>query len=235
MSALSDAGSLIESDAVARDNRARRRTWVIGGALLVLSALVVLVRVLTYRAGIVGESPAWAYYIKDWLWGIGALILVIGLGRAGSITGRRPFATILVILQIIVASPAAAWYLSTRLPDLPTSTHAAEDAWTAVFIPYYLAVFALTFTAALAIGLVRAVPAPWCWAPSVAFLVAIVFGSAVSGGAYVLGGFSVVYLPVISTGLLGMLAIVLGIRAGRDEPAETRRPLPEFQEGSAQR
>lgn len=218
-----------QADAETRDARARRRTWVTGGVLLALSALVALL-VLSARLGLVASG--WIHYSKDVLWGIGALVLVIGFGRAGSITGRRPFATTVTVLQVLVSSPAAAWYLSTQLPDLPPSTHAAEDAWTAVFIPYYLMVFALTFTAALAIGLVRAVPAPWCWAPFLAFLVAIVFGSAASAGAYALGAFTVVYLPVITTALLGILAIVLGIRAGRDEPADTRRPLSETQEGS---
>lgn len=54
--AESDAGS----DADARDARARRRTWVIGGALLVLSALLVVLRMLLFRAGIIGAHPAWA-------------------------------------------------------------------------------------------------------------------------------------------------------------------------------
>ncbi|WP_313354441.1 hypothetical protein [Microbacterium sp.] len=229
MGATPDAGS----DADDRDARARRRTWVIGGALLVVSALVVVPRALLYQAGIIGPSPGWVHYVGDWLWAIGVLILVIGLGRAGSITGRRPFSTVVVILQVIVASPAASLWLSTLVLDDPQNLHAQEDSWSAIFLPYYVTVFVLTFIAALSIGLARAVPEPWCWAPSGALLVAIAFGSVGLGGVHGLAGFTVVYLPAITTALLGVLAIVLGIRAvgQREAPPETTRPLPDSREG----
>lgn len=192
------------------DTRARRRTWVIGGALLVLSGVVSLV----------ARGPlGWMYSGKDWLWGIGALVLVIGLGRAGSITRRRPFATIVTILQIAVASPAASSYLSTRLPDLPPSTNAAEDAWSALFFPYYVLVFVLTVTAAIAIGIAGAAPKPWSWAPFWVLIATIGFWSVVAGGGHGLGGFTVVYLPAVSTVFLGILAIVLGIRTRRSVPS----------------
>lgn len=193
-----------EADAEALDARARRRTWTTGGALLVLAAAV----------GLVARGPlGWMHYGKDWLWGIGVLVLAIGIGSAGSITGRRPFATIVVILQVIVASPAVSWYLSTHLADYPPSTNAREDAWAALFIPYYLVVFILTLVAAFLIGTARAVPRPWSWAPLWVVLVALAFGLASALGGYALGGFTVVYLPMISTVLLGILAIVLGIRS----------------------
>ncbi len=230
MRATSDAGS----DADDRDARARRRTWVIGGALLMASGLVVVPRALLYQAGIIGPSPGWVHYVGDWLWAIGVLILVIGLGRAGSITGRKPFSTVVVILQVIVASPAASLWLSTFVLDDPQNLHAQEDSWSSIFLPYYLTVFVLTFIAALSIGLARAVPEPWCWAPAVAFLVAIVFGSVGLGAVHWLAGFTVVHLPAITTALLGVLAIVLGIRAvgQRVAPAEATRPLPDAREGS---
>lgn len=174
------AQSDAEVDAVARDARAQRRTWVIGGALLVLSALVVLVLLLAFRLGVVaaGGWPVWVYDVKDWLWAIGALVLIIGLGRAGSITGRRPFTTIVVILQVVVASPMTSRWLSTLILDDPQNPHAEEDSWGAVFMPYYLVVFALTLAAVILIARARAVPTPWNWAPMWAFGAAGAFGIA---------------------------------------------------------
>ncbi|MBN8204492.1 hypothetical protein JF550_00810 [Microbacterium esteraromaticum] len=212
MDATSDAGDC--------DVRARQRTWVIGGALLLMSALLVVLRMLLFRAGIIGSMPDWTYYVKDWLWAIGVLILVIGLGRAGSITGRRPISTLVVILQVFVAAPVAATWLSTLVLDDPQNPYAQEDSWSAIFLPYFLVVGVLTLLAATLIGRARAVPSPWSWAPLWAVGATFAFYAATFTAAPAFGGFTVVYLPVISTALLGVLAIVLGIRA------RTRRPVP---------
>lgn len=203
------------SDAEAADARERRRTWMIGGAVLVLAAVV----------GLVARGPlAWLYYGDDLLWGVGVLILVIGIGRAGSITRRRPFATTVVILQVIVASPAASWYLSTQLPDLPPSTNAAEDAWSALFMPYYVLVFVLTVTAVFMIGFAGAVPKPWSWAPSWVLVWSAVlwwvslqtFSSAPLGTwAATVGAYIGPVSGAIGIAFLGILAIVLGRRSTR--------------------
>lgn len=178
---------------------------------------------LAAAVGLVARGPlGWMHYGKDWLWGIGVLVLAIGIGSAGSITGRRPFATIVVILQVIVASPAVSWYLSTRLPDLPPSTHAAEDAWGALFMPYYAIVFALTVATVLLIGFAGVVPRPWSWAPSWVLVWSSVFWwlslqmfSSAPLGTWIatVGAYIGPVSGAIGTAFLGVLALILGRRS----------------------
>lgn len=195
--------------------RQRRRTWVTGGILLVLSAVVSVIA----RGPLAGIAPA-----KDWLWAIGALVLVIGLGRAGSVTARKPFVTVVAILQILLANPLAAAFVSSFILADPASLQAEEDSWKSTVFPYLVVVFVLTVLTALLIGFARAVPRPWSWAPTwvlawswiLGFLSLQMFSGApvgtwVATGAVCLGWLS----ASLGTAFLGVVAIVLGLRATR--------------------
>ena len=198
-------------DTADRDARARRRTWVAGGATLLLAALV----------GFVARFQlAQFHYVKDVLWAAGALVLVIGIGRAGSVTGRRPLGTIVALLQVLLASPPVAIYLSGLVPDDPGNPYAEEDAWGSVMFPYFAVIAVATIVAVLLIGFADALPRPWSWAP--AWVLAL---SALSGVASVLllsrtgspdvAGRVLYEVPGVGMASLGVLAIVLGVRAAR--------------------
>lgn len=195
--------------------RRRRLTWVCGGALIALSALVGFVaRFELSQFGWSGEV----------LWVLGVMILVIGLGRAGSITGRRPVATTVVLLQLVLASTPTRMYLSSLLPEIPGNPNAEEDAWGALMIPYYAALFATTIIAVLLIGFIAALPRPWNWAPAWALAgsgVAMVASISVPFDDRVAGVRRILFeIPGTGILLLGVLAVVLGLRAGREEAVD---------------
>lgn len=135
----------------------RRRTWVIGGAALIGAALA---------GPILRSAPGGVSYAGDVLWAAGALVLVIGLGRAGSVTGRRPFTTAVVLLQILLANPLAALLVTGLIAKDPQNPQAGEDAWKAIYLPYQVVVFVLTVLAVILIGAAGALPSPWTWAPA---------------------------------------------------------------------
>ena len=204
--------------------RQRRRTWVVGGILLVLSAVVGFVA----RFELSSFSGA-----REVLWALGVLILVIGLGRAGSITGRRPIATTVVLLQLALASTPMLNLLSSLTPEIPGNPNAEEDAWGALMLPYYAVLFLITVAAVLLIGFVDALPRPWSWAPAW-----VLVGSGIAMAALIMVTFADaaavprrILFEVPGTGvmLLGILAVVLAIRAGRTEDADAlgpSRPAP---------
>ncbi|WP_439280158.1 hypothetical protein [Microbacterium sp. A93] len=198
-------------NAADRDARSRRRTWVTGGALLLLTALV----------GFVARFDlAQFHYWNDVFWAVGVLVLVIGFGRAGSITGRRPLATIVTVLQLVFASPLAAGYLSSLVPSDPGNPYAEEDAWIAVMFPYFAVVLVLTVAAVILIGIANALPRHWSWAPALVLAASAASSAALSlfsAGDGTLGIVTrMLYeVPGVGIALLGALAIVLGLRAKR--------------------
>jgi len=199
--------------------RQRRRTWVIGGVLLVLAAVVGFVA----RGPFVGMHAA-----TDVFWALGVLVLVIGLGRAGSITRRRPIPTAVVLLQLAVANPLMVWCLSTLPLTDPQNPYQQEDSWISVFLPYYAAVFVLTVAAVIVIGVMRALPRPWSWAPSWVLAWSWGLGAAslaMFGAAPLdtplstIGALLGLVSAQLGTLFLGVVAVVLGWRAAL-EPVE---------------
>ncbi|WP_223585742.1 hypothetical protein [Microbacterium sp. OVT16B] len=192
--------------------RQRRRTWVSGGILLMLSALV----------GFVARFElSWVSSAGEVLWVLGVLVFVIGLGRAGSVTRRRPVATTVVLSQLVLASTPMRMALNSLVPEIPGNPNAEEDAWGAVMFPYYVVLFAITILAVLLIGFVDALPRPWGWAPAWVFV-----GSGVAMVASMMMPFddqAVVLrrilfdVPGAGILLLGVLAIILGMRTARVE------------------
>ncbi|MFK4762760.1 hypothetical protein ACI3KS_17670 [Microbacterium sp. ZW T5_45] len=189
--------------------RQRRRTWVVGGILMALAASV----------GFAARFELAPYHAaKDVLWALAVLVLVVGLGRAGSITRRRPFASTIVLLQVAMAAPPLPTFLSGLVPDDPGNLHAQEDAYLAVMIPYQALLFAVTVVAVILIGAVAALPRPWSWAPACVLALSVLSSTATLAIGF--GGPSAVLqrvlyeVPGAGMLLLGVIAIVLGIRAG---------------------
>ena len=200
--------------------RQRRRTWLIGGALLVLAGI----------AGLVARGPlVGMHYAKDVLWALGALVLVIGLGRAGSVTRRRPIPTVVVLLQLAVANPLTAWWLSTLPLKDPQNPYHQEDSWISVFLPYYAAVFALTVASVIVIGVMRALPRPWSWAPSWVLVWSwglgaaslAMFGAApLDSPLSTIGALLGLVSAQLGTMFLGAVAVVLGWRVAVEPGAD---------------
>ena len=195
--------------------RQRRRTWVLGGALLIACALVQLA----------AQGPlAPLGRAVDGLFAAGALVLVIGLGRAGSVTARRPLGTGAVIALAVVqpAAPYLASLLLTGTVPPPGAISGYEIfAWAQLTAALMLAIIGAT-----QIGRVGVVPRPWNWAPlwalgavTLAFLIPnapfwsplFSSGEDVSGLLALFRAFGLVRpLAVV---FLGVVAIVLGVRS----------------------
>lgn len=205
-------------DAPTQADRARQRTWVTAGVLLVLSALVGVVA----RGPLVDIHPA-----RDWLFAAGAILFIIGLGRAGSVTERRFAGTAATILLAVAPMTQALW--AGFVPGDETDPHAVEDISALVAVAYYGTVFALAVVSVVQIARARVVPSPWRWAPAwvLAWTILTVgfglnlFGSAPLGTAVaVLGSALVSYGPVAGVAFLGILGIVLGNRRTHDRVNE---------------
>lgn len=206
------AGVVPEAATVA--DRARQRTWVAAGVLLVLSALVSLVA----RGALVVIHPA-----GDWLFAAGAILFVVGIGRPGSVTGRRFVGTAATILLAIAPMTQALW--AGFVPGGEANPNTVEDISALVAMAYYGTVFALAIVSVVQIARARVVPSPWRWAPAWVLVWTILtvgiglnlFGSGPLGSAVaVLGSVLATYGPAAGVMFLGILGIVLGRRRAHD-------------------
>ncbi|MBT2485922.1 MULTISPECIES: hypothetical protein [unclassified Microbacterium] len=205
----------------ARGPRARRRTWVAGGALLLLSVAVGIAA----RGQLASFAPA-----KDWVFAAAMILLVVGMGRAGSLTARRIVGTAAAILLVTVPLTQSYWF--SFIPDSTEDPHLAEDVGAFIAFTYHGIMAILAVITVVEIARAKVIPSPWRWAPLwVAVLTPItyaigltLFSSAPLGttlastGAIVAG-----YGPAVGIALLGVLGIALGMRekATRDDaPAE---------------
>ena len=85
---------MIVVDATADAVRQRRRTWMTGGVLFLVSALLGLARV---------SVPGLPFGISQLLFHAGAVVFAVGLGRGGSVTARRPLGTGAIIALAVWA------------------------------------------------------------------------------------------------------------------------------------
>ncbi|MHC9045711.1 hypothetical protein ACYX8G_14065 [Microbacterium saperdae] len=193
-----------------RTLRAQRLTWVAGGVLLLLSVAVGLAA----RGPLTGLSPG-----KDWLFTAAVVLLVIGIGRGGSITARRVVGTLATILLAIAPMTQSYWF--TLLPDNTGDPNAAEDAWVLVATAYFGILLVLAVSSVVEIARARVISSPWRWAPlwvmvwtPVTYAIGLAFFSAAPLGTAVasFGAIFSLYGPAVGVAFLGVLAIVLGMR-----------------------
>lgn len=201
-----------DADAEARAASARRRTWVIGGILLLLSVLVLVVA----RGPLAAVVPA-----KDWLFAAAGIVFAVGLGRGGSVTRRGVLGTVSTILLVVAPLTQAFWF--SLVPDT-LDPHAEEDVWTLTWMAYLAVLAVLALVSIFCIGLADVVPSPWRWAPAwvvawtpIAYLSGLFLFSSRSPTAD-LGAYLTLYGPAAGTAFLGILGLVLG----RREPVPTR-------------
>lgn len=204
---------MTDPDAASQADGARQRTWVTAGVLLVLSALVSVAA----RGPLAVMHPA-----GDWLFAAGAVLFAAGLGREGSVTGRRVVGTAATILLAVAPLTQAFW--AGFVPADESNPNTVEDISALVSMVYYGIVFALAVVSVVQIARARVVPSPWRWAPAwvlgwTILTVGIglqLFGSAPLGTVMAaLGSSLALYGPAAGVAFLGILGIVLGHRRAR--------------------
>lgn len=190
---------------------------MIGGVLIALSALLAL-----GISNLQGLLPGLPFDIIEVLFCAGAVVLAIGIGRAGSVTARRPLGTgaiiALAVWQLLVTP--VLWQL------FGADEHGigAGDLSATMIISTTIDVvtLALALIAVVQVGRIGVVPKPWNWAPmwvliAVAgpqLLLNLVLSTGVVGDQNVMlalfGLVALVRLTAIV--FLGVLAIVLALR-----------------------
>ncbi|MGB4135684.1 MAG: hypothetical protein WA971_03920, partial [Microbacterium sp.] len=126
--------------------------------------------------------------------------------------------------QLVLASPPASRFVSGLVPKDPQNPYTEEDSWNSIVLPYLGVVFVLTVLAVILIGLAGALPRPWSWAPSWVLAASVIAGWASNllfmasirqGGAANVVSRMLFELPGVGVMFLGVVAIVLGLRATR--------------------
>lgn len=149
--------------------RSRRLTWFVGGILLIIAGL-------TWCAVQLASAPlGWLGLVTE---AAALIVFAVGIGRAGSVTARRPLGTFaLAGLGVWVIVGTIARVVLTAAV-LPRGADAADQlvmmhrlVWTATDV----ITLVLAVIAGIEIIRARAVPAPWRWMP-LAAVVLIVAG-----------------------------------------------------------
>lgn len=166
----------------------------------------------------------------------GAVIFAMGLGRAGSVTARRPLGTAatvgLVVWQLLVGPLfGALLFLGMLLfawsPTDVSGSVAAFGAVNVVSVSIEVITLALSVIAVVQIGRIAVVPRPWNWAPLWA-LIAVVAAQLIPNVVATAGSitdqtllnalFSLATLvTAAAVAFLGALGIVLAPRPARSE------------------
>ncbi|MCK2036755.1 hypothetical protein KZC51_11480 [Microbacterium sp. SSW1-49] len=198
----------------------RRLTWVAGGVLMLLSVAAGFAARGTWG----GLSP-----VKDWLFAAAGILLVVGVGRAGSITSRRLLGSVSTIL--LVVAPLTQGYWFSLIPADTGDLNAEEDAWVLVAAAYFGVLLVLAIVSVIAIVRAGVIPSPWRWAPVWVMIwipmtnaIGLALFSAAPLGTPVASFGATLSLSGAAMGVafLGTLAIALGIRSApltaSDEP-----------------
>ncbi|MEJ1087938.1 hypothetical protein WDU99_06365 [Microbacterium sp. Mu-80] len=207
---------MITVDASGKAAMERRRTWLIGGILLVAYAMMTLVGWMGTALS-VGRLPSL-------LISAAFLIFAVGIGRGGSVTARRPLGTG-ALIALALWHAGAPW-LFDLIPDTAYDHPGYFAAVQMLTITGVVVELVLAIIAVTQIGRTGVVPPPWRWAP-LWVLIAVIAGQLPQTGA-VLGSMvtsqdALVTINALAALLnaagvcfLGVLAIVLGTRR---EPA----------------
>ena len=198
--------------------RQRRRTWVLGGTLLIASATAVLAA----QGRLFVLSP-----LIDPLFALGALVLAVGIGRAGSVTARRPLGTgaVIGLVVVMMAQPFIfSAFASPSQRELPLQNSASPLELVIPVTQSVMLLFAIT--AVVQIGRIGVVPRPWNWVPLWALVAVVIartlpiapFWSPLLGSgenvAPLFQAFdALMLLNPLAVAFLGIVAIVLGTRS----------------------
>src|SRR5690606_23681467 len=200
---------------------------MLGGGLLAASALLGL----ALRSFLLPGLPFMS--LSDVLFSAAAVIFAIGLGRAGSVTARRPLGTS-ALIALAVWLPVAAPPQQLLLPmevsfDDPAERGGYFQLVNMVGITTEAVSLVLAIIVVVQIGRGGVVARPWAWAPLWALVVVVAARTVLSGmvpmpglvenqeamfAVFGLAGF----LVAASVGFLGVLAMILAVRP---EPGST--------------
>jgi len=194
--------------------------WIWGGGLLLASAVLPLITGSVGFAAAGGLAGAVFAWIGMLAFAASMAVFAGGLDGRGSVVARRP-AGMAALIALAAVTPLV-WVLTAIFP------YSAADPGGYVWWGYAeLAVrFAAALVAVVAVGRARVVPPPWNWSP--AWGLAAVVGTgvlaqvtavAIAGGPGDQETLATVFafsslVAVVVPSLLGILAIVLGSRAG---------------------
>lgn len=145
----------------------RRRTWMLGGVLLIVVAL------LWFGIPLGKEVlTGWAAFI---LQVVAFAVFAIGLGRQGSVTARRPVGTIaLVALGVwALVGPVSRVLMTPPTDAEPDALGQYATTVQVVTTTIDVAGLALGVIAAVQIVRARVVPSPWRWLPPAALVVVV--------------------------------------------------------------
>ncbi|MEV7632514.1 hypothetical protein AB0N64_08910 [Microbacterium sp. NPDC089318] len=206
-------------DVTAADTtRSRRRTWMTGGVMFVASALLGLGMVTV---------PGLPFSISQLLFHAGAVVFAIGLGRGGSVTGRRPLGTgaiIALAVWSLIMAPVAWMLVNSAAPTDAGYLSTAAMVGTADQVVSLV----LAIIAAVQIGRIAIVPKPWNWAPLwalgaivVAQLIPNLIAAAGSISDQTLLGALFAVISLISASAVAFLGVVALVLALRPAPGET--------------
>lgn len=192
-----------------------RRAWMVGGSLVLL--------VVVLDAGAGGSWPDGGL-VRTLLLAAALVVFAVGVRGSGSVTGLRPTGTI--ALCALAATLLVSWVVNATLLPMGGRLDVAVVVGQVILVLQ----FALALVAVERIGRLAVVPRPWNWAPGIAFgVIALLY--AVTAVAAVMSRQALEvfgYVAVTVNGIasvaalvaLGVLAIVLGDRAGRASTAE---------------
>ena len=216
---------------ISNEGRQRRSTWATSGVLLIAAGLLSLPEPLL---GGPGGGLGW---IPPLLLLAAALVLAIGFGPTGSVTGRRPLGTAAVVVFAAASLIGALLPLLVPAPSGIDPASAAASGALIGSIGLVLALVALVsgLVAAMGIGRAGVVPRPWNWAPLWAFVVGALTAIARYAGplAASFGGRSDAaawnaatgIVDAVAVGLLGVVAVALALR-GRTASAAGAADAP---------
>ncbi|MFJ4037971.1 hypothetical protein ACIPVB_07780 [Microbacterium sp. NPDC090007] len=201
--------------------RGANKSWVIAGALLLVSMLL---RGVSLGVGfrISTETAHLVTTVSDALAGAGILLLAVGLTRAESVVDRRPLG--LVAMVVLAVWPLAAAGIAPVLPQMDRATYdrgldayrAAESALTAFWLAGLIVPLVASLVAALAVRRSPTVPRGW------GRLVVAVWVSSVLLGAVQLWSVPLWWLHNLAPlGLVGLLSMVAGFRVRTDADDHT--------------
>lgn len=197
---------------------------MLGGGLLAASALLGL----ALRSSFLFVPGV--LFLADVLFAAGAVLFAVGLGRAGSVTGRRPLGTVAIIalaVWLLIALPLQELLVPMEVSfDDPAARGGYFQLVNAVGITAEAVSLALAIIAVVQIGRAGVVPKPWAWAPLWALCAVVVARTVLSGmvpipeladdqealnALFGLAGLVVAG----SVAFLGVLAMILAVSPGK--------------------
>ena len=146
-----------------RAHRQRAVTWVLGGALLIASAI----------SDYVGSTDEpwsrldpWSGF-ADVLFAASAVLLALGIGRAASVTAFRPIGTGAVIGYAVVrlCQPYLIVLAGSQDDAVSQGVDVSASGEIGTIIALEAAALVLGLIATVHIGVVHILPRPWCWMP----------------------------------------------------------------------